>query len=56
VYDPDCEDLARHFLEDCHLDPAEMEKHAKGLAQAIQDAIETYIEMDVESNQGDGNG
>ena len=38
-YDPKCDELARHFLE---IDTPE--KYVSGLAQSIQDCIESYIE------------
>jgi cytochrome c551/c552 len=38
-YDPACENLARHFLDDLHAS----EKLIKELAQCIQDEIDDWI-------------
>ena len=47
-FDPSCQDLAKHFLaDDIYTNGAEAthETRVTALAQAIQDAIETWLEM-----------
>jgi hypothetical protein len=42
-YDPKCEELARAFLTDLEKNE-DRQEHLHWLAQAIQDAIESYME------------
>lgn len=44
-YDPECLQLAEHFLQDepCRNDPELMKKHSIDLAQHIQRAVEDWF-------------
>jgi hypothetical protein len=42
-YDPQCEELARHFLDDSDRSEAEIDIDAPKLAQQIQDAVEAFF-------------
>ncbi len=42
-YDPECEKLARHFLDDSDVSQAEINLDAPVLAQEIQDTIESFL-------------
>ena len=43
-YDPACEELARHFLQDV---PCQSLNYLPDLAQAIQRAVEEWLENEV---------
>ena len=51
-YDPICDDTARHFLSDDETDTpetrAEHEQRVAALAQAIQDAVETWCDEEAD--------
>lgn len=44
-YDPECYQLAEHFLQDepCRNDPALLKRHADSLAKHIQQAVEDWF-------------
>jgi hypothetical protein len=43
MYDSICHDVAKAFLDELPLTDEDKDKHAKLLAQEIQDAIEAYL-------------
>jgi hypothetical protein len=51
LFDVQCWDLARAFLEDHEPkpSPAELERHTNQLAELIQKTIEDYLQFDVKS-------
>ena len=53
-YDPECEKLARHFLNDSGgLSQADIDYQAHQLAQDIQDAVEAFFAAHPNRNGSD---